>query len=260
MMRILRFSLRFWFVSLVLFYAGTFLPLRGAAVVLYVDGVSGGQPTAAGDIVVRDRLISLGHTVTTVLDSAGTITDTLGKDLIVISSSVQSADMSTYATNSLRTLPLPILDYEPALFDELLMGASGNNVDFQTSLIITLPSHPLAAGFSGTKVVYNTAGMMAFGVAFTLGTDATVVATSEAGDPAIFTYEKGSRLSDDTTIAAARRIGFYFNAVGVPGVNADGLSLFDAAVGRALIPEPTSLGLSIFGMAALASRRPRCKR
>ncbi len=101
--------------------------------------------------------------------------------------------------------------------------------------------------------------MMAFGIAFTLGTDATVVATSEAGDPAIFTYEKGSRLSDDNTIAAALRIGFYFNAVGVPNVNADGLTLFDAAVGRALIPEPASFGLCVLGLSALSSRRLRCK-
>jgi hypothetical protein len=256
-MRILRASLRFCSVLLAFVCTEPLLPLHGAAVVFYVDGVSGGQPTAAGDILVRNRLISLGHTVTTVLDSAGNVADTVGKDLVVISSSVQSGDMAAYATNSLRTLPLPILDYEPALLDELLMGASGNNVDFQTSLIITEPTHPLAAGFSGTKVVYNTAGMMAFGVAFTLGTDATVVATSEAGDPAIFTYEKGSRLSDDSTIAAARRIGFYFNAVGAPNANADGLTLFDAAVGRALIPEPTCVGLCLFGITALVGWRYR---
>jgi hypothetical protein len=35
--------------------------------------------------------------------------------------------MATFATNSLRTLPLPIIDYESALYDELLMGASGAN-------------------------------------------------------------------------------------------------------------------------------------
>lgn len=232
-------------------------PLNGAAVVYYVDGVSGGQPTAPGDIAVRDRLVSLGHTVTTVLDSAGTASDTVGKNLVVISSSVQSTDMANYAINSLVTLPLPIINYEPALYDELLMSASGNNVVSQTSLIITDPTHPLAAGFSGTKVVYNTPDQMAFGVAFTLGTDATVVATSEAGDPAIFTYDPGDRLSDESTVAAARRIGFYFNAVGVQSVNSDGFLLFDAAVNRALIPEPGSIALLTTGLIGLSWKRRR---
>jgi hypothetical protein len=232
-------------------------PINGAAVVFYVDGVSGGQPIAAGDIAVRNRLISLGHTVTTVLDSLGTVADTVGKDLIVIASSVQSGDMANYAMNSLVTLSLPILDYEPALYGELLMGADGPNATLQTSLIITDPTHPLAAGFSGTKVVYNTANTMDFGVALTLGTDAKVVATSEAGEPAIFTYERGDRLSDDSTRAAARRIGFYFNTVGVPGANADGFRLFDTAVGTALIPEPSSIALLTTAFIGLTSRRRR---
>jgi len=192
------------------------------------------------------------------LDSAGTVTDTVGKDLIVISSSVQSTDMANYAIASLVTLPLPILDYEPALYGELLMGADGPNATLQTSLIITDPTHPLAAGFSsGTRVVYTTANTMDFGVSFTLGSDAKVIATSEAGDPAIFTYERGDRLSDDSTLAAARRIGFFFNTVGVPNANSDAFRLFDAAVDRALIPEPSSMALLAALFVPLGSARSR---
>jgi hypothetical protein len=245
-------------VWLVFACLGAFRSADAASIVFYVDGVSGGLPTRAGDIPVRNRLISLGHTVTTINDSAGTAADTVGKDLIVISSSVQSADMSAYAISFLSTAPLPILDYEPALFDELLMGASGNNIDAQSSVTITTPTHPLAAGFTGSVTVYNTPGMMAFGVPGTLGTDATVVATSDFGDPAIFTYDKGKRLSDDLTVAAARRVGFFFNEVGVPGANADGFKLFDTAVGYALVPEPacsTLLGIFLLGFASRHARR-----
>jgi len=242
-------------VLVALAYFGAFRSLDAASIVFYVDGVSGGLPTRAGDIPVRNRLISLGHTVTTILDSAGTAADMVGKDLIVISSSVQSVDMAAYAVSSLVNSPLPILDYEPALFDELLLGASGNNIDGQASLTITTPGHPLAAGFSGSITVYSTPGMMAFGVAGTLGTDATVVATSDVGDPAIFTYNKGNRLSDDTTIAAARRVGFYFNEVGVPGANPDGFKLFDAAVGYALVPEPSCVALLSMVLVGFGSRR-----
>jgi hypothetical protein len=94
-------------------------------------------------------------------------------------------------------------------------------------------------------------------MAFTLGSDATLVAASEAGDPANFTYDLGDHLSDESTIAAATRIGFFFNAVGVPGANSDGFRLFDAAVGRALISEPSSIALLITALVGLSARRHR---
>jgi hypothetical protein len=238
------------------FLFGSF-PVDAAQVLFYVDGVAAGLPTRAGDLVVRDRLVGLGHTVTTVLDSAGTIADTVGKNLIIISSSIQSGDMAAYASASLRTLALPLIDYESALYDELFLGASGTNPVSLTSLTIALPAHPLAAGLTGTPTVYGTAGTMSAGVPGTLGPDATVVATLPSGEPAIFAYLAGNRLSDSATLATARRIGFYFNETGVPGANADGLKLFDAAVGYALIPEPGCVSLLAAGYLGLALRRRR---
>jgi hypothetical protein len=231
--------------------------IRAAQIVFYVDGVTGGQPNRVGDIPVRDRLISLGHTVTTVLDSSGTIADTVGKDLIIISSSIQSGDMAAYATSSLRTLALPIIDYESALYDELLMGASGTNPVTLTSLNITSPSHPLAAGLSGTTTVYSSPNTMSAGVTGTLGNDATVVATMTTGEPGIFTYPAGGRLSDNTTLVAARRIGFFLNETGVPSANADSFKLLDAAVAYALVPEPGCASLFAFGVLGLTLRRGR---
>ena len=247
------------FLCLALICLAGQLPLHGADIVFYVDGVAGNDPTRAGDLVVRNRLTAQGHNVTTVLDSLGILADTVGKNLIIISSSIQSGDMAAFATSSLRTLALPIIDYESALYDELLMGASGANPTGQTTLTITLPSHPLAAGLTGTTTVYGTAGTMSNGLIGTLGTDASVVAAVASGDPAIFAYERDSRLSDNVTIAAARRIGFYFNAPGVPGANADGLRLFDAAVGYALIPEPSCGSLLLIALGGLASGRFRLR-
>jgi hypothetical protein len=239
----LKFALRAPIALMALLSFACTLTGQAAQVVFYVDGVTGGQPNRVGDIPVRDRLISLGHTVTTILDSAGAVTDTIGKDLIVISSSIQSGDMATYATSSLRTLALPILDIESALYGELLMGNDGTNPGALTSLNITSPSHPLAAGLSGTTAVYSAPNVMSVGATGTLGPDATVVATLTSGEPAIFTYAAGSRLSDNTTLAAARRIGFFLNETGVPSANADSFKLFDAAVAYALVPEPGCVSL-----------------
>ena len=233
-------------------------PVGAAEILFYVDGVAGNAPTRAGDIVIRDRLIALGHNVTTVNDSAGTITDVIGKSLIIISSSIQSGDLATFATTSLRTLALPILDYESALYDELLMGASGTNPTGLSTLNITLPAHALAAALTGAPAVYTGANVMSVGVTGTLGTDATIVATIASGEPAIFTYGTGNRLSDNTTIAAARRIGFYLNEPAATAFTADGLKLFDSAVNYALVPEPGSAFIMAAAFLCVAgSRRSR---
>ena len=55
-------------------------------------------------------------------------------------------------TGDLRTRNVPVLDYEPGLYDELLLQISADfgNPGAQTALNITLASesHPLAAGKS----------------------------------------------------------------------------------------------------------------
>jgi hypothetical protein len=230
-------------------------PADGAAILFYVDGVAAGQPTRVGDIPIRDRMLALGHTVTTVNDTDAATTDLVGKNLVVISSSIQSGDLAAFATSTLRTLPLPIVVYESALYDELLMGGGGTNPTGLSTLNITLSSHPLAAGLTGTAIVYSSANVMSVGVTGTLGTDATIVATAPTGEPAIFTYGAGSRLSDNATIIAARRVGLYLNETGVPSANADGLRLFDTAVGYALAPEPGSIWLFAGAALTLATLR-----
>src|SRR5256885_7975776 len=104
-----------------------------------------GTPTA-GDVAVQNRLVQLGFNVTRVTDTASQSSDANGKNLIVVSSSVGSGNISTKFTAS----PVPLIDGEQAIYDEL--GIDANNVGGatltgQTQINIVDCAHLLAAGF-----------------------------------------------------------------------------------------------------------------
>ena len=96
--------------------------LPAAEIVFYVDGVTGGAPNNARDLVLRDRLVNQGHIVTTILDSAGQVGDLSGKDLVLISSSTQSGDIAAFATATLRTADLSLMLCQNGV--TLLFGSS----------------------------------------------------------------------------------------------------------------------------------------
>jgi hypothetical protein len=109
----------------------------------------------AGDNPVSNRLVSLGFTVTRIDAPASVTADANGKDLIVISSSVTSGDVATKFTAS----PVPVINGEPALFDELGMDANnaGGTSVTGTNLTIVNCVHPMAAGFPAGPVTVITA-------------------------------------------------------------------------------------------------------
>ena len=76
----------------------------------------------APDRAVSNRLVSLGFTVTWRAAVASVTADADGKDLIVVSSSVASGDVSTKFTAS----AVPLINGESAIYDEL--GIEANNV------------------------------------------------------------------------------------------------------------------------------------
>src|SRR5436309_12060151 len=101
-------------------------------------------PTA-GDLAVSNRLVTLGFVVTKVTDTASVSSDADGKDLIVVSSSVGSGNITTKFTAS----PVPLINGEQAIYDEL--GIDANNVGgatlgSQNQINIVDCTHPLAAG------------------------------------------------------------------------------------------------------------------
>lgn len=201
---------------------------------------AGGNPlTQAGDLVLINHLESQGFLVTAKDDAATEPVDAEGKDLVIISSTVGSGDINTKFTD----VAVPVINWEEALFDDLLMtGDSGADPDHHgssgnlSSIDILVPTHPLAAGLSGTIAVTSSPQTMSWGISDANPTNAVVVA-QVAGDPtkwAIWAYEKGALLFDGATPAPERRIGMFFNGGSTTANTPEAFQLFDAAVNWAL--------------------------
>src|SRR5262249_41566111 len=182
----------------------------------------------ASDVQVRDRLMGQGHSVTVIDDNEPTMGSLFAdQDLILISSSVGSTavPLNGLAVGDLRTRNVPIVNYEPALGDELLLQTSADfgNPGSQTALQIAVAneSHPLAAGKSGNVVVVNPGATATFSLSsrpVTIGTEAIVIATNatpgstDTDRLAIWAYEKDSHLADNPTVTPNRPGALFFNA------------------------------------------------
>jgi hypothetical protein len=215
--------------------------------ILFVVGTNNGSVAAGqgiGDKVVRARLEGQGHTVTLAADSMGAgplLQAASAAELVLVSESVSSANLQ----GKLKPVTAPILSYEAFIQDEMGLtppgppGDPGLPADFalgvklmDTKIDIVDPTHPLAAGLSGTVAVYKEPREVTWGkVAPTAETVATL-----AGDRAgvcIYVYRKGARLFDGT-LAAGLRVGLFLeddDKVGTPNVLTDeGARLFDRAV------------------------------
>lgn len=210
-------------------------------------------PSNANDQEVFDRLTSQGHKITLADDNVVSVADTAGMDLILISSSSNSGapGINPLSVNTLRTGRIPVICYEPGLYDELLFQRENTfgNAGGHTSLAISDANkgHPLAAGKSGTIEIVdagNSATVSSSALPFTVGTNAIIIATNatpdiDVGHISIWAYEKGSRLADNATVVPSRRVAFYYNASTAPGAyNNNATALFDAAVKWTLEPPP----------------------
>jgi hypothetical protein len=195
-------------------------------------------PPGQGDPPIVTHLEKRGFLVTLVDDNVSDPSDADGKDLIVISSTVGSGNVADKYT----AIAVPILNWESFLFDDLLMAAVGNDVEYgtitgQTDIKIVHADHPLAAGLpAGPVPVYNSPENMTFGLAVTPNPTASIVARSNDGTdrPVLWAYEKDALLIDGVSKAAARRVGFFLSNNTPPLLNEAGYKLFDAAVNWAL--------------------------
>jgi glucose/arabinose dehydrogenase len=180
-----------------------------------------------GDAAARQRLEALGYAVTVKTGAASTTADANEKGLVVVSSTVNSADVA----DKFRTTLVPVITWESALMDNLGMtsGASGQQgtASNQTQLRIVSSSHPLAAGLSGTVTVTNAAANFTWGKP-NANAARVAVRTVDSTQYVVFGYERGAAMPGLT--APARRVGFFLENSTAASLTAQGWALFDAAV------------------------------
>ena len=165
----------------------------------------------ASELAVADRLAGLGFAVDFITDSASTTASADGKALIIVSSTVTSGQVAA----KFRNVAVPLICWEHAIFDDLGMTANlatdHNAITGQTSIQITAPEHPLAAGHSGTLAVYAPAGNMCWGLP-SAGAVKVATVPGDAARATIFAYEQGDVMIG--LAAPARRLGFFFEDIG----------------------------------------------
>jgi len=196
--------------------------------------VVGSATLNTGDSAASTRLQNLGYTVT--VKAAGSnnnssvkATDADGKALVLISSTVTPANV----VNKLRNIPVAVIDWEFDILDDMGMTGLVSGTDYgtssttQTQLAISNPTHPLAAGLSGTQTVATTATNFTWGKP---NTNAARVAalTNDATRFVIFGYDSGAAMPG--VEAPARRVGLFLTDTTGASFNANGGALFDAAV------------------------------
>lgn len=194
--------------------------------------VVGNLTLGPGDAAAKARLESLGYSVATLLHTAVVPSDAAGRDLVVVSSTVETWQMSDANRVGLAQAGVPILSWENRFYDDaglaLDLDSDRGTATGQSTLAIAAPGHPLAGGFSGTIAVATAPMTMSWARPIGSGTAAAVL-SSNADRTAIFGFEKGAELLNGTS-APARRVGFFLENETATNLNANGWALFDAAV------------------------------
>ena len=146
---------------------------------------------------------------------------------MLISSTVSSPRVA----GTFRDLGAPVIVWEGGVYDDMGMTPSTGTFYAEptglSSLSISDPAHPLAAGLSGTRTVTTASSTLKWG---NPGSSAARVATigGIAGRAAIFAYETGAGMTSLT--APARRVGIFLHDATAASLSADGMRLLDASI------------------------------
>jgi hypothetical protein len=178
-----------------------------------------------------------------------------GFDAVIISSSLASGTVR----NKYEDTTAGVLNWESALMrqaaGEFNMTVTGGTRDGQSQITIVDPSHPLAAGLSGTVTVFTSPQTASFGQG-ALGTGVHLVADGlTAGDHAIAVADVGDALLGDGSpespaVAPGRRVLFFLQDANFGDLTPEGLQLFDTAVAW-VVPEPATFVLCAMGLLGL---------
>ena len=188
------------------------------------------------DEKAMDYLRSLGFKVVGT-DEAASPEASNGKDLIIISESVDAVNVGT----KYRSTPVPLITFENDLLGELEMTGLKNGTDYGTDdnqrfLWLVNAPHPLAAGLAAgiQNVLLDEHYKMNWGKP-ALGAVTIATLRGEPAKAAVFSYERGATMNGEF-LAPARRVSFFLWQDTFEQMRPEGVSLFRAAVLWAVTP------------------------
>jgi hypothetical protein len=160
-----------------------------------------------------DRLTTAGYSVLVRNQNETSALEALGKDLVIISDSVTSTNVNT----KFRDVMIPVINWEPSLFDDMLMtgvtsGTHYGDLASQTQLNIVDASHPLAAGLAAGLRTTTASPQLYFWAVPSANASVAATLNGYPTRAAVFGYEAGADMVGMK--APARRVGF-FNGVGL---------------------------------------------
>ena len=208
--------------------------------------VVGNTSLSQNDANIKAFLESMGLSIAVKSASSATSGDATSKDLVFIAPSAHSGNP---LGATFKDTPVPVVSCAPATYGSMQMTGTINGTDYgqlnRQSTDITLSSHLLAAGLSGSvNITYSTQQ-----VAFGKPSDAAIkvgVLDVTNNKYAIFAYETGATMVGMN--APARRLGLFLYTQSAQDMTADGWKLFESAVWWALANGiPTANGNSFIG-------------
>jgi HYR domain-containing protein/type IX secretion system substrate protein len=190
--------------------------------------VAGSSNLNTSDNAVKQRLEELGFSVTTANDDYVKTSDSDGKGLIVISSTISSDKVG----NKFRAVAVPVIVWEAWLFDNMKMTGTTSNYHYGASggvrkMTINDPAHPIAQGATGKLEVLSSNQTVTWG---NPGDGASRIGYIP-GNPTrvmLFAYDTGAEMVGMT--APARRVGFFLHNATAQKLRTAGWQLFDRSV------------------------------
>src|SRR6185295_3561644 len=123
--------------------------------------VVGAVPPIGDDIQIAKVITDHGLKVEYALDSKAKIADTVGKQLVILS---YSLDSKRNFHENFVDVPVPIIVMEHGLLGTLGMANMHKWAEPATTLTISAADSPLAAGLTGDVTVYGKSGEMFWGL------------------------------------------------------------------------------------------------
>jgi hypothetical protein len=190
--------------------------------------IVGDLELSKSDVQLEVALSRLGYAINLKLDVDSGTADAGRADVVIISGSTWPDDVSTKFVD----VPVPVVVFDEAMFPTMKMTGPKRDTDFGIlanvkSLTILDPTHPLAAGLSGTVDVSAANILVSWGVP----APAAVRVASQVGDPThitTFGYQAGDMMVGMP--APSRRVGSFVRFARNTTYTEAGLALFEAAV------------------------------